>query len=116
MGSPLDLVLSIPPEYWTGGGLFLFLTAVEKKFNVVERIRTERAEQAAQRAEARAREREAELREAAAERQLSELRSQMLNAESQVSGFDDADVAFQLQRGDLAPEREATPQAEVSER
>jgi hypothetical protein len=104
MGSPFDVVLSIPAEYWTGGGLFLFLTAVEKKFNAVERIRTERAEEAANRAEAQARQREAEVREAMAQRQLAQLRAQMQHADSRVEGLEDPNAAFQLRKGELVVE------------
>lgn len=108
MGSPFDIVMSIPAEYWTGGGLFLFLTAVEKKFNVVGRIRTERAEESAKQAEARAREGEAEVREVTAQIELSQLRARMQEAGNQVEGLEDSSAAFQLQSGELVVEGDAT--------
>ncbi len=90
LGSPLDLLAHIPPEYWKGGGFILFLAAVERRFNMVERIRTERVELRARRAERRADEREAELREERAARQLEGLRQE--------------DPPFQLIAGEVLPD------------
>lgn len=73
MGSPLDFLAQIPPEYWTGGGFVLFLKAVERFFNMPQRIRTERIDLRARQAERRADERDAELREDRATRELEGL-------------------------------------------
>lgn len=90
LGSPLDLLAHIPADYWMGGGFVLFLRALERRFNMVERIRTERVDLAAKRAERRADEREAELREARAARQLE--------------GLEQEDAPFQLTSGQVLPE------------
>jgi hypothetical protein len=89
-GSPLDLLAHIPADYWMGGGFVLFLGALERRFNMAERIRTERVDLAAKRAERRADEREAELREARAARQLE--------------GLEQEDAPFQLTSGQVLPE------------
>lgn len=73
MGSPLDLLASIPSEYWQAGGFALFLKAVEAYFNMPQRIRTERVDLKARQAERRADEREAQLREERARRELDGL-------------------------------------------
>jgi hypothetical protein len=74
MGSPLDLLASIPPEYWRAGGFALFLKAIELYFNIPERIRTERIDLKARQTYRRADEREAEVREERAARELEGLR------------------------------------------
>lgn len=90
MRSPLDLVASIPPEYWQAGGFLLFLKAVEAYFNMPQRIRTERIDLKARQAERRAEQREAELREERAARELQGLRHE--------------DAPFVLVDGELRPE------------
>jgi hypothetical protein len=112
MGSPLDFVASIPSEYWTGGGFVLFLTAVEAKFNFVSRIRTERAQLAAQRAQAGADEREAQVRDVRAQRALEELQRRDELAEElheEVAGLADPKAPFQLESGTLDIEDDEKP-------
>lgn len=77
---------------------------------MIERIKTERAEEAAKRAEAEARKREAEVRDAIAQRRLAELRGEMLGSRERVLGIGDPDDAFQLRSGDLALEEEDGPE------
>jgi hypothetical protein len=97
MGSwPLDVLAQIPPDYWKAGGFTLFLAAVEHRFNMVGRIRTERAELKAKRAQARADEREAEVREAHAARELEGLRA--------------TDGPLQLVRGEVRPDDGELPE------
>jgi hypothetical protein len=90
LGSPLDLVAHIPADYWKGGGFILFLLALERRFNMVGRIRTERVDLRARRAERRADEREAELREERAARELEGLRQD--------------DQPFRLLEGEVLPD------------
>jgi hypothetical protein len=105
MASPLDLITSIPPEYWTGGGLALFLTAVERKFNFVTRIRTERLELAARQATARAVTTEAELQDVRAQRALSQLRErESTYDEERLEGIEEPRASFELEEGELSPE------------
>src|SRR5690349_16515142 len=66
MASPLQLLVGIPFEYWAGPSFLLFLAAVERRFNMIGRIRTERVDLAARRAERYADKREAQVREEAA--------------------------------------------------
>lgn len=45
MGSPLEIATAIPFEYWTSGVAFVvFLRALERRFNMLGRIRTEKVE------------------------------------------------------------------------
>lgn len=90
MESPLELLSRIPAEYWTAGGFFLFLRALEARFNMVERIRTERVDLRARRAERRADEREADVREERAARELEGLR--------------DPSTSLQLVSGEVRPD------------
>jgi hypothetical protein len=121
MSSPLELVTSIPPEYWTGGGVALFLTSIERKFNFVKRIRTERLELDARQAKARADVSQEELRDAEAQRALQQLRQRDPQTEDrQLAGLQDQRTAFQLEGGALSredPDRPGQPLvAEVAER
>lgn len=110
MASPLDLATSIPPEYWTGGGLVLFISALERKFNAIERIRTERVDLAARRAERRADEREAQLREAQAQHELSRLRDRdSPEDERLLAEMPPQDPDFRLEAGEVAIEHPAQP-------
>src|SRR6185312_1147386 len=105
MSSPLELVTSIPPEYWTGGGVALFLTAIERKFNFVKRIRTERLELDARQAKARADVSEGEIRDAEAQRALQQLRQRDSGTDDgQLVGLQDQRTAFQLEEGVLSRE------------
>lgn len=98
MGSPLDLLAHIPPDYWKeAGGFLLFLTAVERFFNMPDRIRTQYIDRRAKRAERRADEREAELREERAARQLEGLRRE--------------DAPLQLIDGEVRPDDGDEPNA-----
>jgi hypothetical protein len=103
MGSPLDVLANIPPEYWmgSGGGLMLFLAALERRFNMVERIRTERIDLRAKRAERRADELEAELRRERAARELAGLR--------------ESSAGFQLVAGALEPDEDPEDGGEPSQ-
>ena len=67
----LVITLSVPYDYWAGGGLVLFLTLVERKFNFISRIRTERLELIARRESAKADALEAKLRQLEADRELT---------------------------------------------
>lgn len=104
MSSPLELVLNIPPGYWIGGSFLFFLGAVEKRFNMVGRIRAERAELSARRAAGRADEREAEVREVEAERTLNalrerEVREQNENEQALLRGLVPGQAQFELEAG-----------------
>lgn len=76
MESPLELVALIPSAYCVGYALEWFLRSLEERFNMAERIRTERVDLKAKRAERRADAREAEVREARAARELAGLRQE----------------------------------------
>jgi hypothetical protein len=110
MASPLKVITSIPPEYWTGGGLALFLTAIERKFNFVKRIRTERLELAAREAKARADVSQAELRDTYARRVLQQLeRRDAVVDDRQLEGIEVERPAFRLEEGVLSPEDPERP-------
>jgi hypothetical protein len=103
MQSPAELVTSIPAAYWAASGtsLLLFLGAIERRFNMVGRIRAERAELAARR-------REAEVEEARALRILKELRGrdereEMADRSELLDGLAAApqDQPFELEEGEL---------------
>ncbi|MGA9284034.1 MAG: hypothetical protein WBV85_01190 [Solirubrobacteraceae bacterium] len=116
MASPLQILTSIPPEYWTGGSVALFLTAIERKFNFVKRIRTERLELDARQAKARAETSQEEVRDAEAQRALQQLRQRDLGAgERQLAGLQDQRTAFQLEGGEISredPDRPGHPLVE----
>jgi len=103
MQSPAELVTSIPAAYWAASGtsLLLFIGAIEKRFNMVGRIRTESRELSARR-------RKAEVEEAQALRVLEELREQeesgRIAARSPMLGGLAAaahDRPFELEEGEL---------------
>jgi len=96
MASPLDILVGIPPEYWKGGGLVLFLAALESRFNMVGRIRVERAN-------LRADLREAELRERTAARALEELEHGG-DVRPPVPELEQPDAPFQLEEGEVRAE------------
>jgi hypothetical protein len=108
----LELVLSIPPSYWVGGTTFLvFLGSLEKRFNMVGRIRTERAELAAKRATSRAEAREAEVREAEAQQTLIALRERERQEQSEdeerlLEGLVPGQRQFELETGIVEPNDE----------
>lgn len=116
MASPLQLLTSIPPEYWTGGSVALFLTAIELKFNFVKRIRTERLELDARQAKARAETSQEEVRDAESQRALQQLRQRDLGAEErQLAGLQDQRTVFQLEDGVISredPDRPGHPLVE----
>lgn len=110
MASPLALIVSIPFEYWAGPSFLLFLAALERRFNMVGRIRTEKADLAARRAERRADEREAQVREKAAEQTLVRLREQGPDYESPLlRGLEPGQQQFELRTAELMPD--ADPEA-----
>lgn len=103
MQSPAELVTSIPAAYWAASGtsLLLFLGAIERRFNMVGRIKTERAELAARR-------REAEVDEERARRVLEKLRGrdeseEIANRPEILDGLSAApqDRLFELEEGEL---------------
>jgi len=103
MQSPAELVTAIPVAYWAASGtsLLLFLGAIERRFNMVGRIRTERAELAARRLKA-------EVEEERALRVLEELRERDEDGETvSRSGLLDGlaaaprDRPFELEEGEL---------------
>lgn len=76
-GSPLTLVSEIPWQHFiVGGGVWVFVKAVDHLFNAPQRISTEGARLRAEEAGYRADERENELREAAALDMLTTLRQE----------------------------------------
>jgi hypothetical protein len=112
MQSPAELVMSIPAAYWAASGtsLLLFLGALERRFNMVGRIKTERAELAA-------RQLGAEVKEAKALRALKELRQKDADEETETQSemlgelaASSQDRPFELEEGELGfaePERNA---------
>ncbi|HEX6753843.1 MAG TPA: hypothetical protein VF093_09705 [Solirubrobacterales bacterium] len=103
MQSPAELVASIPAAYWAASGtsLLLFLGAIERRFNMVGRIKAERAELAARR-------RKAEVEETRALRVLKELRErdeseEMANRPQLLDGLaaTPQDRLFELEEGEL---------------
>ena len=117
MQSPAELVTSIPAAYWaaSGASLLLFLGAIERRFNMVGRIKTERAELAARR-------RKAEVEEKQALRVLRELRErdeseEMANGSELLDGLAAApqDRPFELEEGELGLAEEARDAATESD-
>lgn len=72
--SPLEILHQIPWEYTAGGGIIVFLRAIERWFNLHRRIRVESARLRAAEAEAWAAEMEAQLRASRALADLHALR------------------------------------------
>jgi hypothetical protein len=101
MESPLQIVVSIPAEYWADGtALVLFLGAIERRFNMVGRIRTERVDLEARRAERRADAREADLRAARTEQALAELQARREDSPL-LEGLGPSQQQFELESGEL---------------
>jgi hypothetical protein len=115
MASPLDVVLSIPSEYWMGGGVVLFLDALERKFNVLDRIRTEKAELAARRASAKADEAAAEYREIQVRQAIDALRHREERPARSVEGIDGEPAPFQLETGTVSVEHPERPGSSVQD-
>jgi hypothetical protein len=96
LGSPLEFWSYIPAAYCAGFMLTRFLRALEERFNMADRIRTERLDLEARRAEREADTREAEVREERAARELAGLRReggpfQLIEGEVEPERTDDAD-------------------------
>jgi len=108
MRSPAEIVLSIPVAYWAASAtsLLLFLEAIERRFNMRGRIRTERTELTARR-------RKAEVETARAERVLEQLRELDVRGEEaphaeMLDGLQaPEDRPFELEEGELGRTRDA---------